>query len=331
MNSREDGQITCLVPVFECAERLKHHLGIIQGLQGICADILWVITQGQDESEAVVRSAIRAGIGRHMEVPRGLYQAWNSGVACVTTEFVYVSTVGEAISPQGLTVLRDSLQRTGADVCFTPPILPKERKSRNQLHSWPVFRFQRELRATEGKILNPWTVAKLQALAGIHGLLGSCASCLFRTAFLQTHPFPSNLHHYGDSGWVYQNYARAKMVFLHSPVASFTVHGPSGRLVNPRDLDKLRSGIVRTLRLLPKGLPAARALQRMSACTRYLDLHRGPRPSRFWWLQRNWLAVRIQRQQQANLFQKRMNYLSAAIESSASGKKAFEDDDLMRH
>jgi hypothetical protein len=26
-----------------------------------------------------------------------------------------------------------------------------------------------------------------------------------------------------------------------------------------------------------------------------------------------------------------MNYLSAAIKSSASGKKAFEDDDLMRH
>lgn len=247
-------------------------------------------------------------------VPQGLYQAWNSGIACVTTEFTYISTVGETIAPAGLVHLRDCLQQAGADVCFSPPFLPPEKKSRRQLLAWPVFRFQEELRAHEGKILNPWTVAKMQALAGIHGLLGSCASCLFRTAVLQAHPFPTDFQHYGDSGWVYHNYHRARLVFTGNPVAGFTVHGPSGRRIQPRDLQTLRWKIAHALRQLPQGLPAARALQRMSACSRYLDSHRGRQPSRFWWLRKNWLAVRTQRQRQAGLFQKQMDYLAAAIE-----------------
>jgi hypothetical protein len=52
-------------------------------------------------------------------------------------------------------------------------------------------------------------------------LLGSCASCLFRTSFLQGRPFPIDYHHYGDTAWTYQNLAEANLAFHPDPVAQF--------------------------------------------------------------------------------------------------------------
>jgi hypothetical protein len=39
----------------------------------------------------------------------------------------------------------------------------------------------------------------IQILSGASGLLGSCASCLFRTSFQQSRLFPTEYHHYGDT------------------------------------------------------------------------------------------------------------------------------------
>ena len=312
MSARGDGKITCLVPVYECADRLADHLRTVRALEEICDAILWVVTPGVDDSVRMVQNELGARGGQYLEVPRGLYEAWNLGISQVTTEFIYISTVGDAVATDGLALLRACLQETGADVCFSPPFLPEEKKARRQLRHWPVFRFRKELEAREGKILPPWMVAKLQALSGIHSLLGSCASCLFRTSFLQSHPFPAGYFHYGDSAWVYQNQAVARLVFLPQAVAKFSVHGPSGRTVEPRGVERLRWMVIRRLALQSRGKAAAQALRRMSACIRYLDANRGRRPARYWWLRPKLLAVRLQKVLQKRLFAARIGRLIPA-------------------
>ncbi len=291
----KDGKITALIPIFECADRLPAHLTFLRVARPIFSDFVWVVTPGRDESQNLAQRAYRDLGGKYLEVPRGLYEAWNAGIQKVSSEFTYISTVGETALTSGLDRLRSALQTTGADVAFSPPILPHGSRDRIQLLRWPIFRFQMELQAREKQILSPFLIAKIQAVAGIFSLLGSCASCLFRTDYLQANPFPTDFFHYGDSAWVYQNYQKAKFVYLREPFASFSVHGPSGRSVGPRDVESLRRIILRDLKKKPENLLALRALCRLSACSRYLDAKRGRRPRRFWWFDPKLLRVRLER------------------------------------
>lgn len=295
MKESGDGQITALVPVYECADRLASHISWLRSLQGIFADFVWVVTPGRDDSARLARKASQDLGGAYLEVPPGLYNAWNTGIRTAGTEFTYISTVGETASAEGLRRLRNSLQVQEADVCFTPPFLPQDAKARRQLLRWPIFRFRRELKKKQGKVFHPLMVAKLQAVAGIFSLLGSCASCLFRTSYLQAHPFPTGYFHYGDAAWVYENYATARMVYLDDPMADFSVHGPSGRDIGPRDVERLRRIIRCDLGKLPSGAEAAKLLDHWGATSRFLDQCRGRKPARGWWLKPRLLMARLAR------------------------------------
>ena len=309
MSKNGEGKITALVPVFECAERFSEHLATVRSLQEAGMGLVWVVTSSRDGSDQLARQAHGELGGIFLEVPPGLYQAWNAGIQEVSTEFVYISTVGEKVIPEGLDRLRQALQSRQADVCFTPPFLPTESGHRRQLRRWPVFRFQRELEKRQGEVLPSLLIARLQAVMGIFCVLGSCASCLFRTPYLQAHPFPARYFHYGDAAWVYDNYTTARIVYLHEPVAGFEVHGPGERHVGPRDLERLRRIIWHDLLTMPKGRPAARALSRLSAAARYLDTQRGRRPERLWWTKWKLLWTRLLRTQAELCFALRLRRL----------------------
>lgn len=295
MSGGGKGKITVLVPVYECAERFAAHLPSVRALRQVGMELVWVVTASRDGSDRLVRQAHAELGGQFLEVPPGLYEAWNAGIREITTEYVYISTVGEEISPAALEEVRLLLDSRQADVCFTPPKLPPAGEARRQILRWPIFRFQRELKQREGNILSPFFIARIQAISGIFSLLGSCASCLFRTRFLQGHPFSSGYHHYGDSAWVYQNYATARMVYRGEPIAGFAIHGPSGRTIGPRDVERLRRIILRDLRGKPESRQAIRALSRLGAASRYLDFKRGRRPSRLWWLKLKLAKARLER------------------------------------
>lgn len=298
----EDGQITALIPIFECADRLPAHINFLRISRPIFSDFVWVVTPGRDESHRLAQEAQRELGGKYLVVPPGLYQAWNAGVREICSEFTYISTVGETASAEGLGRLRTALQDLEADVAFSPPLLPEERRARRQLLRWPIFTFRRDLHDRAGKVLSPLFIAKAQAVAGIFSLLGSCASCLFRTDYLQAHPFPTNFFHYGDSAWVYQNFRQAKFVYLKKPLATFAVHGPLGRTVGSRDVERLRRIILRDLKGNQKAKLAIRSLSRLCAASRYLDEKRGRCPRRFWWLHWKLLYVRLLRAQANNSF-----------------------------
>jgi hypothetical protein len=76
----------------------------------------------------------------------------------------------------------------------------------------------------------------MQILSGASGLLGSCASCLFRTSFMQSLPFPTEYHDYGDTAWTYQNLAEVTLAFHPDPAAQFKIHD----LGTPRIVDKVQ-------------------------------------------------------------------------------------------
>ena len=117
------------------------------------------------------------------------------------------------------------IRKNKADVVFSPPIIsPATGTNLKRSQHWPVFKFAPILYQYAGGRLLKEKVFLMQILSGANGLLGSCASCLFRASFLKDRPFTTEFHHYGDTAWTYQNLAEAALAFHPDSVAQFKVH-----------------------------------------------------------------------------------------------------------
>ena len=217
--------ISAIIPVYQCAERLPEHIDCLRRLRPMVHEFIWAITESPDRSHKIAREAAKELGGQILELPRGLYQAWNSGIARAAGDFIYISTIGDTITPEGLSALFHCLQKAEADVVFSPPaIFPQTKSNLKRSRHWPVFRFAPILNQYAGGRLPKEKAILMQILSGASGLLGSCASCLFRTSFLKDRPFPTEFHHYGDTAWTFQNLSEATLAFHPDPVARFIIH-----------------------------------------------------------------------------------------------------------
>jgi glycosyltransferase involved in cell wall biosynthesis len=280
--------ISVVIPVYQCAERLPEHVASLRKLRSLVHEFIWVITISQDGSHQIAREAARELGGQILEVPRGLYQAWNFGIAQATGEFVYFSTVGDTISPEGLNELVLCIQKNQADVVFSPPVIsPPTQANLKHCRHWTVFVFSKILnRFNEARIPNEKTFL-LQILSGASGLLGSCASCLFRTSFLQVRPFPTDYHHYGDTAWTFHNLPEAIIAFHPNPVARFVIHNAKiPRIVDKGQIYNLSEELA--LQLPPQ---LTRTTHEYIQASQKIDQIRDPHPKfGWWWMPEAWIA-----------------------------------------
>jgi hypothetical protein len=251
-------------------------------------EFIWVLTDSPDGSHEIARNAAKEIGGHVLEVPRGLYQAWNSGIARATGEFIYISTIGDTISPEGLDALSVCIRKNKADVVFSPPVIsPATRTNLKRSRHWPVFAFKRILNQFGGVRIPNEKAFLLQIISGASGLLGSCASCLFRTSLLKSRPFPTEYHHYGDTAWTYQQLPEVILAFHPDPVARFTIHeNQDKREVNKKQIYSLMNSAALHL---PKKEHAW--VNQLTHASMNIDDIRDPHP-RFgwWWMPEAWQA-----------------------------------------
>ena len=280
--------ISVVIPVYQSAERLPEHIESLRRLRPMIHEFIWVITESPDGSHEIAREAAKELGGQILEVPRGLYQAWNSGIARASGDFIYISTIGDTITPQGLNALSHCLNKTKADVVFSPPtIFPSSRANLKHSKHWPVFVFRRVLNRFSGVLLPTEKAALMQSISGVSGLLGSCASCLFSTFFLQCRPFPTDHHHYGDTAWTFQNLPEMRLAYYPKPVAQFTIHDHSTKkTVTKQQIYRL----TKNLRTLLSADQSAMLMAYVQASQR-IDEIRDPHPKfGWWWLPEAWIA-----------------------------------------
>ena len=280
--------ISVIIPIYQSAERLPEHVECLRRLQPMVHEFIWVITDSQDGSHQIAREAARELGGQILNVPRGLYQAWNSGIARATGEFIYISTIGDTITPEGLNALSVCIRKNQADVVFSPPLIfPPTKANLKKTRNWTVFAFSNILNEFAGARVSKEKAVLLQILSGATGLLGSCSSCLFRTSFLQSRPFPTEYHHYGDTAWTYQNLPNAILAFHPEVVARFIIHDHDTR----RIVDK--NQIYRLIDQLALQLPAPliEITHKYMRASFHIDRIRDPHP-RFgwWWMTAAWKA-----------------------------------------
>lgn len=251
-------------------------------------EFIWVITESPDGSHEIVRQAAQELGGQVLDVPRGLYQAWNSGIARATGDFICISTVGDTITPEGLNALSVCIRKSEADVVFSPPaIFPSTQANLKHCRHWTVFVFSKILNQFSGVRIPKEKAILLQILSGASGLLGSCASCLFRASFLQSRPFPTEYHHYGDTAWTFHNLPETTLAFHPNPVARFVIHGAK----TPRVVDK---GHVYSLsEELATHLPPqlTQIVHHYIQASTQIDKIRDPHPKfGWWWMPNAWHA-----------------------------------------
>ena len=280
--------ISVIIPIYQSAERLPEHVESLRRLQPMVHEFIWVITESPDGSHEIARVAAKELGGQVLEVPRGLYQAWNSGIARATGEFIYISTTGDTITPEGLNALSVCIRKNEADVVFSPPVIfPATQPNLKRCRHWTVFEFSRILNQFSGVRIPKEKAILMQILSGATGLLGSCASCLFRTSFLKVRPFSDEYHHYGDTAWTYQNLSEAILAFHPEAVAQFQIHDTE----TPRLVDKnqIYSLIDQLAIHLP--LPLAHIVHSYTLASFHIDRIRDPHPKfGWWWMPNAWQA-----------------------------------------
>ena len=280
--------ISVVIPVYQSAERLPEHVECLRLLRPTVHEFIWVITESPDRSHEIAREAAKELGGQILEIPRGLYEAWNSGIARATGEFIYISTMGDTITPEGLNALSLCIQKNQADVVFSPPVIsPATETNLKRSRHWPVFKFAQILNRHAEDRLPKEKAFLIQILSGASGLLGSCASCLFRASFLQSRPFPTDHHHYGDTAWTYQHLPEATLSFHPNPVAKFVIHNvETSRTVDKRQIYRLIDQLAIQLN---QGL--AQIAHKYTRASIHLDRIRDPHPKfGWWWMPAAWLA-----------------------------------------
>jgi glycosyltransferase involved in cell wall biosynthesis len=280
--------ISVVIPVYQSAERLPEHVESLRLLRPIVHEFIWVITESSDGSHKIAREAAQELGGQVLEVPRGLYQAWNSGIARATGDLIYISTIGDTITPEGLNALSVCIRKSEADVVFSPPaIFPSTQANLKHCRHWTVFVFSKILNQFSGVRIPKEKAILLQILSGASGLLGSCASCLFRASILKGRPFPTDHHHYGDTAWTFRNLPEAILAFHPNPVARFVVHNAK----TPRIVDK--GQVYRLSEELATHLPPSRTriVHEYIQASLQIDTIRDPHPKfGWWWMPAAWKA-----------------------------------------
>ena len=171
---------------------------------------------------------------------------------------------------------------------FSPPIIsPATGTNLKRTQHWPVFKFAPILNQYAGGRLLKEKAVLIQILSGASGLLGSCASCLFRSSYLQSRPFPTEYHHYGDTAWTYQNLSEAIFAFHPDPVAQFLIHDiETPRLVEKRQIYSLINQLGMHL-----PLPFPTTISHYSRSSIEVDKIREPHPKfGWWWMPKAWRA-----------------------------------------
>jgi hypothetical protein len=170
-----------------------------------------------------------------------IYEAWNRGVAEMTTPYVYFSTVGDLIKESDLLGLVDTARRWDAEVVVARPHHIGDLRSSRRAASrcWPHEKAMRFIGLREARLLSATEKKVLPLLFFEGAMLGSSASNLYRTSCLRSRPFPREYGNEGDVAWFFLHGAGAKVVFDPQNRGSYRHHAP-GQAPGPRRLKNAR-------------------------------------------------------------------------------------------
>lgn len=194
-------KLSVVLPTLNCAHLLPAHLKSMRPWLKRVDEIVVVDSHSSDGTPEYIREHLRHPNVKVVSHPRGLYQSWNFGISQTTGDWIYMSTVGDAITPELLQHLCEVGDALGCDVVASRPNFINEDDSPATATVWPIDHIlkaagrRRPLRMAGVETL-------LFALLAIpNALLGSSASNVYRGSHLRARPFPTEFGTVGDTAW----------------------------------------------------------------------------------------------------------------------------------
>jgi glycosyltransferase involved in cell wall biosynthesis len=197
--------IGVVIPTRNCIAYLRDHLVSMQGWISHVAEIVVVDSESTDGTMEFLRENLKHPNLRLFTRPRGLYQAWNFGVSQLQSKYCYFSTIGDSITLEGLQHLACIIQNYDSDLIISPPrFIDTKGKTLHEI-SWPIHRLLKASQIKEPRVLSRIETVAAALCNGYNSYLGSSASNLYRTEFINKSPFPSTFGHMGDTAWGIQH------------------------------------------------------------------------------------------------------------------------------
>jgi len=216
--------VSVLIPTRDVYKILPGHLASVKTWAALVQEIVVVDSYSTDGTLELIQNELHHPQLRVLQHPPGLYQSWNYGIQQLTSKYTYISTIGDTITPEGLTHLVETAERFDADVVVSPPQLFDADENPMVGSRWPIHNL------LEGaSIKNPVKLEKpfafLLAVRDLPGaILGSSASNLYRTEMVKKYPFPAEYGAAGDAAWAFLHAFDISLIVTPTPCARFLFH-----------------------------------------------------------------------------------------------------------
>jgi len=215
--------ISLLLPTRDSMRFLPDHIECVKPLLPLVEEVIHVDSRSKDGTVEYVQQNLKHPNYRYFDHPPGLYQSWNFGIQQARSKFLYVSTVGDTMLPQGLQRLHESAERLDADAMVSIPEF-KFCDGKPEPIRWPVHVMIEELRLKHPMVIPP-AVNYTYAMRLIpQAILNSSASNLYRTEFMQARPFPTDFGTAGDTAWSVAHALEMKFAIIPETFSTFVFH-----------------------------------------------------------------------------------------------------------
>jgi glycosyltransferase involved in cell wall biosynthesis len=218
--------ISVLVPTRNSMSLLPKHIEGMSPWLDLAEEVVAVDSHSTDGTFECLQSQLKHPAVRVLTHPPGLYQSWNFGIAQCRAKYIYISTVGETITREGLQKLFSTAESFSAEVVISPSRMvkmsgePKEK-------IWPIHTLIKALELKAPVFLEPNAV-QLFAIANLlRGILGSSASNLYRSTILQQFPFRTDFGTAGDLAWGLEHAGKIRLGVVPETFSTFVFHPKS--------------------------------------------------------------------------------------------------------
>jgi glycosyltransferase involved in cell wall biosynthesis len=216
-----------LIPTRNAMALLPKHLETIQVWIDLVEEVVVVDSHSCDGTVEFIKEKLPNRRIRFFSHPPGLYQSWNYGIKQISARYTYISTVGDGISREGLVHLMQVADQFSCDVVISPPDFVNEAGEPIPADTWPVHRIISALNLKNQTHIDALIIFAFAFTFSPTAVLGSSASNLYRTAILQTYPFPTEFGTNGDGAWGLLNALRIRLGVTPRSVSYFREHAKS--------------------------------------------------------------------------------------------------------
>lgn len=195
--------ITTIIPIRNCRSRLEYHLSNMAGWSQQVAEIIVIDSFSKDGSLDYVKKNLHHPRIRFYNHPPGLYESWNFAIRKSTSPYIYISTLGDTISLDGLKHLFKYIQALDCDVLISPPDFKNDdpKRKRKKFKNWPIHDIIKVLEIDKPTLIESDVFFFFILYLYKAGIIGSSASNLYKSSVLKNYPFPEKIGPPGDSAW----------------------------------------------------------------------------------------------------------------------------------